>query len=250
MNHLAKISAVLGVLVMLLSASINVESAREAAPAAGSESAPELARDAARPEPRTQQGAGGAGSVGDFDDFFEDEFDETSGEIVLTPEQIDELIEIAEQIDPRLARRLQQACDSDPADFQRLLRQAGRRVIALAQLKEQDPRLYSFKLKEWHTESEIQYLTRQLAAAIREEDISRQARLEAELEDKIRVHFVVTLASRGEYLRRLKEHVERLERELNEDGANFAETVARMLEDTRQQAESLARGERASRSRR
>jgi len=250
MRHLAKIAALLGLLVATNAATLNL-----ASPSASSVTTTTLSNSivvstgSSMPAGTTSLRSDDEHlDVDAFDDdMFDEEFLRDEDGITLSPEQINELIDIARQIDERLARRLRQACDADPDEFVRLLQESGRRVIALAQLKERDPRLYQLKLSEWHSEAEINRKSMQLAAAIRAEDDARISSLQEELTQNVRIHAALTLASRGEYLRRLKEHVERLQDELDRDASNLEETVEQRLSEVVARAEAMAAGDRAAR---
>ena len=259
MRHLAKIAALIGLLFATNALTLNLASPSvspvTSMPVTPIPVAPVTASNAAAVSTGSSMSAGSTLLRPDdepldldaFDDMFDDEILRDEDGITLSPEQINELIDIARQIDERLARRLRQACDADPDEFVRLLQKSGRRVIALAQLKERDPRLYRLKLSEWHSEAEINRKSMQLAVAIRAEDDARIKSLQEELTQNVRIHAALTLAGRGEYLRRLKEHVERLQNELDRDASNLEETVEQRLSEVVARAEAMAAGDRAAR---
>jgi hypothetical protein len=73
---------------------------------------------------------------------------ERRGATQLTPELIERVLEVANEIDPVLASRLRASRQRDPASFQRALLTSGRRLVAMAELKQADPKLYETKLAE------------------------------------------------------------------------------------------------------
>lgn len=75
---------------------------------------------------------------------------------------VDNFLEVAEAIDPRMAEQLRSTCQLDPGQFARALRQLGPALGEMVQLREEDPALYSRKIKELQLEAAIDALASQI----------------------------------------------------------------------------------------
>lgn len=160
----------------------------------------------------------------------------------LTPELIDQALAVAHEIDSEMGDRLKAMCGEDPDEFERVLRTTGRRLIGLAELKQSAPELYDMKRREWRQEVLISRTIRDLAEAKTSGDSLRIRMLENELRSHISIQVALQIAIRGEYVRRLQEHVRALEREVDQQASSFEQTVAerfqRILDRTEQETRS------------
>lgn len=155
----------------------------------------------------------------------------------LTPELVDQALAIAHEIDSELGDRLKAMCGEDPDEFERVLRTTGRRLIGLAELKNDAPELYDMKRREWRQEVLISRTTRELAEAKISGDNLRIRMLENELRSHISIQVALNIAIRGEYVRRLQEHVRALEREVDHQASNFEQTVTQRYQSILERAE-------------
>lgn len=148
----------------------------------------------------------------------------------LDPTLVDACLDVAEQIDPELADRLRHLCAEDQEAFERVMRTHGRRLVGLVDLRERDPELYEQKLTEMRFESQVSRAVRELREAQRE---GSQGQIDAatdELRILLRMQVALSIKARGDYIRRLEEHIESLREDLERDVAGFDEAVDRRLQ--------------------
>lgn len=157
----------------------------------------------------------------------------------ITPELIDQTLAVAYEIDPELGNQLKSICGDDPADFEHVLRTTGRRLVGLAELRNQAPELYDMKRREWQQEVLIARTVRELAGAKAEDDSLRIQMLENELRTHISIQVALQIAVRGDYLRRLKQQMLALEEEIDRQARRFEQTVEERFLTTLEQLESL-----------
>ena len=147
--------------------------------------------------------------------------------IVITPEFLDQCMEVAEQVNPAWAKMMRSVCERNPEDFERYLRQTGRQLIGLVQLKQRDPGLYATKLKELHLEAHLKAMTQKLRLLQAEGRSESTEAVEVRTELRVLVQEQVALAlkSRGDYILRLEKHVDTLKKQLEDDALSFFRTV-------------------------
>ena len=145
----------------------------------------------------------------------------------ITPEFLDQCMDVAEQVNPEWAKMMRRVCERNPEDFERYLRQTGRQLIGLVQLKQRDPNLYATKLKELHFEAHLKAMTQKLRLLYAEgrDDSSETVELRFELRVLIQEQVALTLKSRGDYIIRLEKHIDTLKKQLEDDALNFFRTV-------------------------
>lgn len=160
----------------------------------------------------------------------------------ITDDMIDRVLDVAGEIDPELASRLQYICDTDPREFRRVLQSTGRRLIGLAQLKERAPDLYDMKRREWRAEVNIARIARDLVEARESADRLTLRILEDQLRTEVKMQFVMDIKARGDYLNLLEEHVEALRNELERKASRFDETVEERVRVAIDQAERQLHG--------
>ncbi len=153
----------------------------------------------------------------------------TAGEV--NAERIEQWLLVAEDIDPDKGRQLREMCHHDPEAFYQMMQRTGRRIISLADLKDSDPDLYETKISELRIEAQMETAAEQLADALRSGDEDAITAAEEELRRWVRTQVLYSIRARGDYLLRLKEHMERLEEELAFEAANFEQTVDRRFEE-------------------
>lgn len=161
----------------------------------------------------------------------------------VSPDLVEQWLQVAEDVDPAKARRLREMCDRDPEEFNRVMRQSGRRIVSLAELRIDDPDLYETKLSEMRIESQVDEIAGRLVEAIRSGRQDDIAALQEELRPWVVTQVVYSIKARGDYLLRLKEHVERLERELEYEAENFQKVADRRLEEIIARAKAAAESE-------
>ena len=147
--------------------------------------------------------------------------------IEITPEFLDQCMEVAEQVNPEWAKMMRSVCERSPEDFERYLRQTGRQLIGLVQLKQQDPGLYATKLKELHLEAHLRVMTQKLRLLHAEgrDESTEAAEVRSELRVLVQEQVALALKSRGDYILRLEKHVDTFKKQLENDALSFFRTV-------------------------
>ena len=134
----------------------------------------------------------------------------------LSPDMIEQCMEVAREVDPVLADRLQRIRrDRSEQDFRWAMGSA-RHLVGLVALKEQNPQLYDVKVNELRLGARVDHLLQELIADRRESSMSAPE-LETQLERLVNEQVGYSLVARGLYLLRLKEHVKALRDELDHD---------------------------------
>ena len=159
----------------------------------------------------------------------------------LSPDMIEQCMEVAREVDPVLADRLQRIRrDRSEQDFRRAMGNA-RHLVGLVALKEQNPQLYDVKVNELRLQARVDHLLEQLIAARREGSIAIPE-LEAQLEQLVNEQVGYSLVARGMYLLRLKHHVKALRDELDHDlqPANLRAARQRRFQELQARVEKAA----------
>ncbi len=159
----------------------------------------------------------------------------------LSPEDIQRCLEVAQEVDPQLAQRLEDLRRESPGPaFERAI--AGARYLrALANLKQRDPKLYDVKIKELQTDASIDELLQEIRESRRTGSASIEG-LEARLYGLVRIQVAYSIAARGLALRRLNERVQaamlrqkKVTDKLDQDAENFEKTVQHRLRELLEQ---------------
>jgi hypothetical protein len=146
----------------------------------------------------------------------------------MTPELIEACMAVAHDIDEKLAKRLETLRETDPSRFVRKIVQS-RRLIAMAELREKDPVLYDLKLLELRVDADVSRLAIEVRRARREGRESDAAVLEEDLRRQTIVQLGFRLMARDDYLCRLRDLVERLEKDLEHDRKHFNELLEKRM---------------------
>ena len=163
----------------------------------------------------------------------------------LSPQLIRKCVEVAHELDPALARRLEAVLEKDPETFERIVGRIGRRLVGLAQLKVSNPKLYDLKVQELKADREVARLARELLQLRRspspgEAELARD--LEERLREQVRIQEALAIKARGEYLLRLKKHIAALQEELSERAGNFKARVEKRMQELLEPQQQAARG--------
>ncbi len=163
----------------------------------------------------------------------------------LSPQLIRKCVEVAHELDPALARRLEAVLEKDPETFERIVGRIGRRLVGLAQLKVSNPKLYDLKVQELKADREVARLARELLQ-LRRSPSPGDAELARDLEERLRKQVQIqeglAIIARGEYLLRLKEHIAALQEELSERAGNFKTRVEKRMQELLEPQQQAARG--------
>lgn len=146
----------------------------------------------------------------------------------LRPELIEACLVVAAEVDPHLAARLRDIRRKSPGPaFERAIRNA-RHLVGLARLRERDPQLYEIKVALLQLDAQIDVAADELRET-RRNSSGAAGEIEDQLRVLVRKQVGLSIASRGMYLRRLRENMKSLQDQLAQDSANFNQTVENRL---------------------
>lgn len=150
----------------------------------------------------------------------------------LTSALIDRCLEVAGDIDRDLGAQLLKKRQENPQEFERLIRQApiGRRLLAMAQLKQRDPELYQVKLSEFSQDIQVKQKAAELRQAVRTGSTDQIEPLKAQLRMLVQLQLLMSIKSRGEYLCRIEEQIQAVRDEIDREASNFHATVEGRLQ--------------------
>ncbi len=144
----------------------------------------------------------------------------------LTPKMIEQCLEVAHEVKPQLAARLERLRrDSTEAQFEQAMRRNARHLVGLVRLRERNPGLYDLKMRELQTGEEIQRVTAQLREALDTGSTAHAQLLEIELHALVQLQASQSIEARGRYLLRIQEHAEALKQQIEDEASNFEQTV-------------------------
>jgi len=171
-----------------------------------------------------------------------------SGPVDLTdPRFIDALLAVAEDVDPELGKRLHGVCGDNPQAFTRLVKQAGRQLIGLTQLKLRDPELYKWKIAEMQWEPRAIELARDWheAKALGKKQLAQE--LDEQLRGVVKIHLAMSFKARGEHILRLEQYIERLKQELDQDASRLPEHVEQRVKELKDRVAREMQGRNVTR---
>ena len=147
---------------------------------------------------------------------------------------IDQYIEVAHEIDPRLGKLLVQSCSDgqqDPVELERMIRRYGRGLVALADLQATDRVLYERKIEELHLDAETNTIAAELRRAIELDGPRSQdaIQLKANLQVLMRSKLKLSMLNRERSLEKLNERIMALQDRLNYEEANFDMELDRQI---------------------
>lgn len=144
-------------------------------------------------------------------------------------ETVECCLKVAEDIDSTMAKRLRDQQSQNPQVFAQQLQMNGQRLMELCALRQADRGLYEVKLQEMKIEAQVLRVGRDLCEAVESNDKDRCAKLEEELRGALQMQLVYEIKSRAEFLMELREHVDKLTKQLDTMGNQFKETVDHRL---------------------
>ena len=152
----------------------------------------------------------------------------------------EEVLAVAEDLDPRLSDRLRSLHDSDPEGFAERIA-ASTQLRALVDMRREDRRAYDMKILELKTDAKV----RTLAATVRQARVDGDDKAFAsgreELRMQLRIQAGMRLANRLLQIERMEDMVkqlrERYDREVAEAEADVEVRLQNLLEMTDEPAE-------------
>jgi len=147
----------------------------------------------------------------------------------LAPEQLESLIGVAQDISPEWAEWLRTRRESDPEAVRLAIQTQGRRLIALAVLREHSPDLYELKVSELRLQSEVGDLAKRYRDAVAAGQSDESEALLKELRAKSAQQVDKSLKSRAAELAELDQQVRKLKEELLEDTRNREARIEELL---------------------
>lgn len=158
-------------------------------------------------------------------------------ENAVPPELLVVCLEVARDVDPELAQRLENIRDTrSQAALMRALGNA-RHLVGLARLKLDDPKLYDVKVKTLKLEAKIDRLAEQYVEA-RNAGSAVAPDLKKDLNGLVAELVGYSMVARGMYLQRLNEHVKALREQISHDAQNFQSAVDERLQELLEEAEA------------
>ncbi len=157
----------------------------------------------------------------------------------LTPEMIEECLDVAREVKPLLASRLERLRrDSTEAQFEQAMRRNARHLVGLVRLRERNPGLYDLKMRELQTGEQIQRVTAQLREALDTGSTGHAQLLEIELHALVQLQASQSIEARGRYLLRIQEHAEALKQQIEDEASHFDQTVEQRFQEILDQIKS------------
>ncbi|MDG2422599.1 MAG: hypothetical protein P8M22_01335 [Phycisphaerales bacterium] len=147
---------------------------------------------------------------------------------------IDQYIEVAHEIDPRLGKLLMDSCSDggqDPAELERMIRRYGRGLVALADLQATDPELYERKIQELHLDAETNTIALALRNVIEAQGPNCQEaiQLKASLEVIMRARLALSISNRERSLEQLNDRIATLKERLEYEETHFDAELDRQM---------------------
>ena len=143
----------------------------------------------------------------------------------LNPSLVEQVLDVAEDIDSFLGARLRSICDDDPQRFQQVMRHSGRRLLGLVRLHERDPALYEAKVQELRLEHRAGRLAVEYCRAARDGQNDLAEFKMQEIRRLLQIQFGLSMKVRGDSLLRLKEQVRSIEDELSRNADHYEKWV-------------------------
>ncbi len=157
----------------------------------------------------------------------------------LTPELIEECLEVAHEVKPQLFSRLERLRrDSTAVQFEQAMRRNARHLLGLVRLRDRNPGLYDLKMRELQTGEQIQRVTAQLREALDTGSTAHAQLLETELHALVQLQASQSIEARGRYLLRIQEHAKALKQQIDDEASNFEQTVERRFQEILEQVKT------------
>lgn len=152
-----------------------------------------------------------------------------------TTANIDQYIEVANEIDPRLGKILSETCSQggqDPVELEQMIRRYGRGLVALAELQITDPKLYERKIEELHLDAEVNVLATELRQVLEMQGPNSQAvvQLKSRMEAVMRLRLIASISNRNRSLQQLNERIGTLQERLQYDEDHFDAELQRQMD--------------------
>ena len=152
----------------------------------------------------------------------------------------EEVLVVAEDLDPRLSERLRSLQDSDPEGFAERIA-ASTQLRALVDMRREDRRAYDLKILEFKTDAKVRTLAATVRQAREDGDDAAFASGREELRMQLRIQAGMRLANRLLQIERMEDMVEKLrdryDREVIEAEADVEVRLQNLLEMTNEPAE-------------
>ena len=152
----------------------------------------------------------------------------------------EEVLVVAEDLDPRLSDRLRSLHDSDPEGFAERIA-ASTQLRALVDMRREDRRAYDMKILELKTDAKVRTLAATVRQARVDGDDAAYSSGREELRMQLRIQAGMRLANRLLQIERMEDMVEQLreryDREVAEAEADVEVRLQNLLEMTDEPAE-------------
>ncbi len=152
----------------------------------------------------------------------------------LSPEQMDRIMAVAHDLSPQLETQLASARQADADAFRAALGEQGKRLGALAILRDRRPELYAIRIDELKLEASAMDLGRQLQSAATDGRTEEVARLEPALRSTVLKCVDANLRARAVELSSLDTMMREFRTTLERDALDRTETVQRWVDALRE----------------
>jgi hypothetical protein len=147
------------------------------------------------------------------------------------PELSERCVEVARDIDPVLGKQLANLRQQNPAEFDRNMRIVGRKLLAMAELKERDPDLYGAKLSEMRLDLNVRQKGRELREARAAGNRQDTEMLEKQLRTALAIQLGMSIKSRAEIICQLQDRINIIRAEIDHQASTFNEIVEARFHD-------------------
>lgn len=149
------------------------------------------------------------------------------------PEMQRRVLEVLGDVNPEWATAVEERLAADPEGTRRAFQQGGRRLMALAVLKQRNPPLYELKVAELRKQGEVREIALEYHAAVAAGDEARTAEVAERLARAAQESVDLGLKARAEELAALERTVQEFREELAADTDSSADRVAEIVERMR-----------------
>lgn len=168
--------------------------------------------------PRGDRGPGGFGERGDR-------------EWRLAPDELDEALELIERINPRLAASLRETQQESPERAIRRLAEEAPRTYELLRMRAEEPARFELHVQSMQVMRDTWPLVRELRQAQREEDQEKIDELTEQVRASMETLYDIRLKLRELEIQELRDQIEALEAQHEQDRERRADHIAQRLEE-------------------
>lgn len=149
----------------------------------------------------------------------------------LTEEKIELCLEIAREVRPELAEKLETLRGEEPEAFDRAIHSTARGLLSLAEMKQRSPELYELKIVELRNDIQVHQVAKQLRDAIDASDETLADTLERDLRFKVLTQMSLHLKTKFDMLCRFEDRVAAMRFQFEEETEQFEQRLDQRVEE-------------------